>query len=66
MFPFVARLEELVEARALLNEAREQVTGRGEALPSVAMGAMIEVPAAALTPDLLAREAGFFSSRCQV
>ena len=50
MFPFVDRLEELVEARALLNEVWERVTCRGEALPSVAMGAMIEVPAAALIP----------------
>lgn len=61
MFPFVARLEELVEARTMLEDARQQLRVRGEMVPEVEMGAMIEVPGAALTADLLVREAAFFS-----
>jgi phosphotransferase system enzyme I (PtsI) len=61
MFPFISRIEELRDARALLAEAAATLRSRGIAAPSVPVGVMIEVPSAALTADLLAREADFFS-----
>ena len=61
MFPFVSGLEELRAARAAVRTAAEQLRARGEAVPDVPIGIMIEVPSAALTADLLAAEADFFS-----
>jgi phosphoenolpyruvate-protein kinase (PTS system EI component) len=62
MLPMVSTLDELLQARSLLNQAREQL--RAEGLPHGAdtpLGVMIEVPAAALNAESLAREAAFFS-----
>jgi phosphotransferase system enzyme I (PtsI) len=61
MFPFVSGLEELRAARAALSRAAESLRARGMTVPSVPVGVMIEVPSAALTADLLAAEADFFS-----
>lgn len=61
MFPFVTGVDEIREARALVAEAAAELARRGEAVPSVPLGIMIEVPSAALTADLLAAEADFFS-----
>jgi phosphotransferase system enzyme I (PtsI) len=61
MFPFVSGLEELRAARAAVARAAESLRARGEAAPDVPIGIMIEVPSAALTADLLASEADFFS-----
>ncbi|MEF8704433.1 MAG: phosphoenolpyruvate--protein phosphotransferase [Candidatus Accumulibacter sp. UW26] len=56
MFPMIALLEELREARAIL--AEEQVaTGHHD----VRVGVMIEVPSAAVMAEQFAREADFFS-----
>jgi phosphocarrier protein FPr len=56
LFPMIATLAELREARAVLAEA-----GRELGCPPVPAGVMIEVPAAVAVADLLAREAAFFS-----
>ena len=61
MFPFVAQFEELVEARAMLDEICQRQRDRGDEVPQITVGAMIEVPGAALTADLLARQVSFFS-----
>src|SRR5262245_8168314 len=61
MFPFVSSVQEVRDARALLLEAREELTSRGVAVPEVAVGIMIEVPSAAFTASLLAKEADFFT-----
>src|SRR5919107_947313 len=61
MFPFVSSVEELRAAREAVARAAETLRGRGLAVPSVPTGVMIEVPSAALTADLLAAEADFFS-----
>ena len=61
MFPFVSSVQEVRDARALLRESHEELTSRGVAVPEVAVGIMIEVPSAAFTASLLAKEADFFT-----
>jgi phosphotransferase system enzyme I (PtsI) len=61
MFPFVSSLHEVRAARALLNEARAELTARGIDAPALPLGIMIEVPSAAFTASLLAREVDFFT-----
>jgi phosphotransferase system enzyme I (PtsI) len=61
MFPFVTGVEELRAARAAVVQATETLRGRGISVANVPIGIMIEVPSAALTVDLLAEEADFFS-----
>ena len=62
MYPMISGVEELRQANALLKEAQEEL--RREGVPfdeHVEVGAMIEIPSAALTCDLLAKEVHFFS-----
>lgn len=61
IFPFVSGIEELREARAVLKEAAEELERRGETAPAVPVGVMIEIPSAAVTADLFAREVDFLS-----
>ncbi|HXS07772.1 MAG TPA: phosphoenolpyruvate--protein phosphotransferase [Rhizomicrobium sp.] len=57
MAPMVASLEELRAVRRLLDEARDELDMR----ETVALGVMVETPAAAVTADILAAEADFLS-----
>jgi len=62
MFPMVSRVEELREAKVLLNQAKEELTHEGIPFdPNIKVGTMIEVPSAALTADIIAKESDFFS-----
>jgi len=61
MFPFVSSVEQLREARAMVAHAAGDLTRRGETVTHVPVGVMIEIPAAAYTADLLAREVDFFT-----
>jgi phosphotransferase system enzyme I (PtsI) len=61
MFPFVSSVEQLRDARRMIVEASAELTRRGEQPPRIPVGVMIEIPAAAYTADLLAREADFFT-----
>ncbi len=62
LFPMVASVWEVREARRICDEVQAQLASEG--IPydkNVSLGIMIETPAAALTSDLLAREVDFFS-----
>lgn len=61
MFPFVTGVDEIRMAKTVVAEATAELRARGASPPAVPIGVMIEVPSAALTADLLAAEADFFS-----
>lgn len=61
MFPFVSSVHEVRAAKVLLQEARAELQARGIDTPAVPVGIMIEVPSAAFTATLLAREVEFFT-----
>lgn len=62
MYPMISGVEELRQAHVILSEVKEDLNKR--AIPfdkNIKVGAMIEVPSAALTSDVLAKESDFFS-----
>jgi phosphotransferase system enzyme I (PtsI) len=61
MFPFVSSVQEVRTARTLLAEAKAELQARGIDTPALPVGIMIEVPSAAFTASLLAREVDFFT-----
>lgn len=61
MFPMVSTLTELRAARRLLIETQRELFPEGTLAPSMEVGIMVEVPAAAIGADALAAEVDFFS-----
>ncbi|MCB0158255.1 MAG: phosphoenolpyruvate--protein phosphotransferase, partial [Caldilineaceae bacterium] len=61
MFPMVSTLDELRQARALVDEARRTLAADGLPAGTAPIGVMIETPAAVLLASALAREVDFFS-----
>jgi phosphotransferase system enzyme I (PtsI) len=62
MFPMISGLDELVTAYQMADQVRAELRAEGHAVSdNVPIGIMIEVPAAAMTADILARKADFFS-----
>jgi phosphotransferase system enzyme I (PtsI) len=62
MFPMICSLAELLRAKTILKEVRNELQAQGIAFnEKVPVGIMIETPGAAITSDLLAKEADFFS-----
>ncbi len=59
MFPFVSGVGQLREARRMVAEVAADLERRGEPFATAPIGVMIEIPAAAYTADLLAREVDF-------
>ncbi|OGW78405.1 MAG: phosphoenolpyruvate--protein phosphotransferase [Omnitrophica bacterium RIFCSPLOWO2_02_FULL_45_16] len=62
MYPMISGIEELQQANAILEDTKRELRKEGISFDeNMQVGAMIEVPSAALTADILAREADFFS-----
>lgn len=61
MFPMVASLWELRQAKALCAEIRAELEAEGVPVGDVPIGIMVETPAAAVLAHELAKEAAFFS-----
>jgi phosphotransferase system enzyme I (PtsI) len=62
MYPMISGIEELRQANRILEEAKEELRNKGIPFDeNIRVGAMIEVPSAAMTADILAKEADFFS-----
>lgn len=61
MFPMVASVWELKEAKALCAEIRQELIAEGIPAKEVPIGVMVETPAAAVLAHELAKEAAFFS-----
>ena len=62
MLPMICTAEEIRQARALIAECAGELAAEGKPFRrDVPVGIMVETPAAALTSDLLAKEADFFS-----
>lgn len=62
MFPMISGLEELRRAKAVLAECKEELRRSGIPLAeNLEVGAMIEIPSAAICANVLASEVDFFS-----
>jgi len=62
MYPMISGVEELRQANQMLDEVKQELCRRKIRFDEeIEVGAMIEIPSAALTCDILAREADFFS-----
>jgi len=62
MYPMISGIEELRQANAIFEEAKKELEFEGKPFDKdMEVGTMIEVPSAAMTADILAKEADFFS-----
>ncbi|MEW6075688.1 MAG: phosphoenolpyruvate--protein phosphotransferase [Candidatus Omnitrophota bacterium] len=62
MYPMISGIEELKQANSILQECKGELRNEGLSFnDAIEVGVMIEVPSAAMTADLLAKESDFFS-----
>ena len=62
MFPMITTLDEVRQAKTLLDEARREVQAAGHPIAeTIQVGIMVEVPSVAILADLFASEVGFLS-----
>ena len=62
LLPMISGVEELWEVKTILDEVKEELRTKGiEFDPEIPLGVMIEIPSAAITADIIAREVDFFS-----
>jgi phosphotransferase system enzyme I (PtsI) len=62
MYPMISGAEELAQANAVLDECKAELRLKGQPFDEgLEVGAMIEIPSAAATVDLLEKQCDFFS-----
>jgi len=62
MYPMISNVRELIQANQILEECRQELRKEKKPFDSkMEVGVMIEIPSAAVTSDILAKEADFFS-----
>jgi hypothetical protein len=61
VFPMISTVEELRRAKEIVEEERRALRAKGVAVEGAPLGAMVEVPSAALALDRFAEIADFFS-----
>jgi phosphotransferase system enzyme I (PtsI) len=62
MYPMISGADELARANAVLDECKVELRKRGQAFDEdMEVGAMIEIPSAAATIDILEKQCDFFS-----
>ena len=62
MFPMISGVSEVRQAKAILAECMQELDAAGIAYDkNIKIGVMIEIPSAAVTSDIIAKEVDFFS-----
>jgi phosphotransferase system enzyme I (PtsI) len=62
MYPMISGAEEMARANKVLEECKDELRARAQPFDEgLEIGAMIEIPSAAATVDLLAKQSDFFS-----
>ncbi|TJX62957.1 phosphoenolpyruvate--protein phosphotransferase [Soehngenia saccharolytica] len=62
MLPMISNLDEILESKKLIQEAKNELKQENIAFDeNIEVGIMIEIPAAAISSDILAKEVDFFS-----
>jgi phosphotransferase system enzyme I (PtsI) len=62
MYPMISSVNEVIQANEILEQVKFDLRGEGFAFDqNIKVGAMIEIPSAALTAEMIAQEVDFFS-----
>lgn len=61
MFPMITTLEEIIEVKRVVRDAQQQLDAQQKPYARVPLGMMLEVPAAAISIDLMLDEVDFVS-----
>ncbi|XMB87103.1 phosphoenolpyruvate--protein phosphotransferase [Mycoplasmatota bacterium WC44] len=61
MFPMIATINELREAKTILNKCKHELIDEGYEIGVYKVGMMMEIPSAAISADIFASEVDFFS-----